>query len=106
MAKREYLQELIDLRKYVVAELRSLITDEIDVTEKYIYAVRTTQFGVDEVKINRVRNDNGNLNFECVSLSDNKTYNHRTDELNVTGLTTLLDNILVDDCEPERYEWC
>lgn len=101
MAKREYLQELIDLRKDVVAELRSLIKDEINVEEKYIYAVRTTQFGVDEVKINRVWNDKGNLKFECVSVHDNKTHIYRTDELNVTGLTTLLDNILVDDCEPE-----
>ncbi len=101
MAKRDYFQELTDIYRDVVNDLNNLIKDEVDVSEKYIYGIATDP-EVDEVKINKVsRNKDGNLILECRSLSSDEDYEYQLDQINTEGLASLLENILVDDCEPE-----
>lgn len=100
MAKRDYFQEVTDIYRDLIKELTDLIKDEVNLEEKYIYAIATSP-EVDEVKINRVYRENGILLCECRSLSSDENYEYQLDDLDINGLVSLLDNILVDDCEPE-----
>lgn len=105
MAKRDYFQEVTDIYRDVIKDLTDLIKDEINVEEKYLYAIANGS-EIDEVKINRVYRENDILLCECRSLSSDENYVYQLDELDINGLINLLDNILVDDCEPECYDWC
>ena len=105
MAKRSYYQEYLDLRKDIVKELNALLKkgDEVNLEEKYIFTIGNDGERFNYVKINNVRKNNeGELRFECRALSGASGDGfYDVDQIDTKGLADLLDNILVDDCEPE-----
>jgi hypothetical protein len=105
MAKRSYYQEYLDLRKDIVTELKKLLKndDEVNLTEKYIFAIGNDGGKFNFIKICKVKkNKKGKLSFECKDMSGASGESiYYADQIDTKGLADLLDNIFVDDCEPE-----